>query len=117
MKLVILALILLFLAWVVFRSRKSGAKRGKIIFDRAASLERAGNFEDACFHYAVSARSGYQADLSRRKVKELWDAHGPFLFSDQVQKFKKDNCRDACCGEELEHMTISHIHQWVKEKG
>lgn len=115
MKLVILVLILLFITWLAFRFKKSEVTVGKRIFDRATSLEQGGHFEDACYHYAVSARSGYQADLSRRKVKELWDAHGPFLFSDQIKKFEEKNCRDACCGEGLEHVTISHIHKWIKE--
>ena len=100
----------------MFRFKKSEAKRGRLVFDQAASLEASGNYEDACFHYAVAANAGYQAKLCRKKIKNLWNAHGPFLFSEQLQKLKAEYCPDASCGEGFHHITVSDIHKWVKEK-
>jgi hypothetical protein len=49
----------------LFRFKKSEAKRGKFVFELATSFEESGQYEDACFHYAVAANTGYQTGLCR----------------------------------------------------
>jgi hypothetical protein len=102
--------------WFIIRFKKSETKRGKNVFDEAVSLEESEKFADACFHYAVASNAGYQTEACKRKIRELWRAHGPFDFSEQQKKLQNEFCRDTSCGEGFHHLTVSDIHKWVNEE-
>lgn len=101
--------------WLAFSFRRSEAKRGKLVFNLAASLAESGRHEDACFHYAVAANAGHEPELCRRRIRELWSSYGPFDFSEQLQKIKSESCRYESCGEGFYHITVSDIRRWVGE--
>ena len=110
----------IFVAWLcltpicLFLSR-AGQKGGEALLEAAVSLEQAGEYEEACFRYAVAASRGYQ-EMCRAKIRDLWEAHGPFDFSAQLQKLRSEYCsRCTSCGEGYYHLIVSDIHRWVRE--
>jgi len=93
----------------------SGRKRGRALLDQAISLEEARNYEEACFRYAIAARSGYH-ELCRSKVRALWETYGPFDFSPQLEKLRAEYCcRCTSCGEGYHHLVVSDIQKWLRE--
>ncbi|HXZ54761.1 MAG TPA: hypothetical protein VEH03_04830 [Burkholderiales bacterium] len=110
----------IFVAWLCIMplyllASRSGKGRGEALLDQAISLEEACNYEEACFRYAIAARSGY-LELCRIKVRDLWKEHGPFDFSAQLKTLRADYCRCCTsCGEGFYHLVVSDIHEWIGE--
>jgi hypothetical protein len=104
-----------FLCTLCFLLFRPGAKRREALLEAAASLEGAGEYEEACFRYAAAAGGAYR-EACREKVRDLWKAHGPFGFSAQLQKLRMEYC-SVCtsCGEGYHHLIVSDIHKWVRE--
>ena len=63
-----------------------GRKKSKETYLKALKLEERGESAEACYTYALSARQGASTSDCREKINALWREHGPFDFSDCLQK-------------------------------
>jgi hypothetical protein len=115
MKIAILAAVIVLLILFALRFRSGERKRRERVFGLAMAMEESGDFEDACFHYAVAAEAGYESLLCREKIKTLWNSYGPFDFRRQLDKLKKDYCRDESCGTGYHQITVTCIRDVVGE--
>lgn len=61
-------------------------KKSKETFLRALRFEEKGEPEEACYTYALAAKQGANTKDCREKISNLWHKHGPFVFSDCLQK-------------------------------
>ena len=107
----------IFIAWLcltpIYLARRE--KRREALLEAATLLEEAGEYEEACFRYAAAAGGAY-GEACREKVKDLWEAHGPFDFSAELQKLRAGYCRCCTsCGEGYHHLIVSDIQKWIKE--
>lgn len=68
--------------WFIFLGRK----KSKETYFRALKLEERGEPAEACYTYALAARQGAKTRDCREKINTLWNEHGPFDFSDCLQK-------------------------------
>ncbi len=54
---------------------------------QARQFDRDRKFREACYFYGVALYNGTGArEESRRRIKELWRAHGPFDYADIDQE-------------------------------
>jgi len=96
-------------AWFVWTERS----RGRGVLELATRLEAQGAYEAACFHYAVAANTGVARTHCEERIRSLWEAHGPFLFSDTAEELRAKYCRYESCGEGYHQLTVGDIQRIV----
>ncbi len=106
---IVAAVLFLLVVGIYFWRRK----RAVYVFGLARDMEENGHYEAACFHYAVAANTGHKRAACRGKIKDLWNAYGPFEFRDQLGELEAEYCRDPGCGEGLFRVTVEDIHKLV----
>ena len=96
-------------AWFAWTERR----RGRAVLELAARLEAQGDYEAACFHYAVAATAGVARARCEERIRALWAAHGPFQFSKVAQDQRGSACRYESCGEGHHQLTVSDSRRIV----
>lgn len=91
-------------------------KRGTRVFEEARLRENSGDFEIACYCYAIAASAGHQPRWCEERIRTLWEDHGPFNFREQLFETAKEYCRYESCGEGFHQITVDHIREIVGEK-
>ncbi len=86
-------------------------KRGQKVYSMAVDHENAGEFEEACYLYAIALGAGRNKEMCRRKIRELWQLHGPFDFRNQHDNVVSEYCRDKSCGEGFDRLIVDEIHR------
>ena len=95
--------------WFVWTERR----RGREVLELGARLEAQGAYEAACFHYAVAVNAGVARAHCEARIRELWEAHGPFLFSDTAEELRAKYCSYESCGEGYHQLTVGDIQRIV----
>ncbi|MDT8316795.1 MAG: hypothetical protein RQ824_02250 [bacterium] len=85
-KLKILAILIIIFGLLFIGFLFLGRKKSKKTFSRALQLEDNSSPAEACYTYALAARQGANGKDCRTKIRALWKKHGPFDFSDCLQK-------------------------------
>ncbi len=111
MKLTIIAVLIIIGIIIFLRSER---KRGRNVYDIAESLEKEGDYEAACYHYAIALNAGLNQNNCHDKVSKLWEEHGPFEFKKQLKEAKEEVCRYESCGEGAYTLTVSDIHKIIE---
>ena len=113
---IIAALLIIFgLLFICFIS--IGRKKSKETFLKASSHEENGKAEEACYTYAIAARQGAREKDCREKIKTLWDRHGPFDFSDCLNKAKSEYLGEGeGHGEGYHEGLVDYIRKVVSSK-
>jgi hypothetical protein len=91
------------------------AQRGRSAFDKAAAFEREKDYAGACYYYAISDTAGNERLLCQQKIKTLWNEHGPFDFSEQLENVKDQGWRLTSMGEGYHQGMVAHIQKLVEE--
>ena len=83
----------------------------------AKKYEDEQDYEGACFSYACAYGQGARGKEYKRKIKYLYQEHGPFTFERQLSKLKKEYC-DCCesCGEGYHSIVIKDIQKILNTK-
>ncbi len=105
--LIIVFLVLLF----VTSSRLFGNRKYK----EARVFEGEKKYKDACYKYAIAILNGSLAERDcRKRIKYLWEQHGPFDYADILEQIKKDGDTPERCGAAGHAATMSIIEEVVK---
>jgi hypothetical protein len=97
-------------AWLA----RSERRRAESVLELAARLEAQHAYEAACFHYAVAASAGADRATCETKVRDLWNAHGPFPFADTAEELRAKYCEYESCGEGFHEVTVQDVRRIVE---
>lgn len=85
-KLITLAVLIIIFGLLFIGFLFLARKKSKETFLRALRFEEKNEPVEACYTYALAARQGAKASDCREKIQTLWNTHGPFDFSNCLQK-------------------------------
>jgi hypothetical protein len=94
-------------AWLFVRGERV---RARSVFALAADLESVGEYEAACFHYAVARNAGAPRSACEVNVRRLWSEQGPFTFRALAEDLPSGYCAYESCGEGYHSVTVADIH-------
>lgn len=78
------------------------------MFELAQRLEAQGEYEAACFHYAVARNAGANRSACETRIRALWHEYGPFQFRDIGEELRS-------CGQGYHQLTMGDIDRIVRK--
>jgi len=110
---IILIIFLILVSFLIFKIFEY--HRGKRVFNIASESENEGNFEGACYYYAIAATAGFKTGICNKKLIHLWKSYGPFDFSIQRENIISKHCTYATCGEGFNAIILDYIKSIVDQ--
>jgi hypothetical protein len=108
---VLVGAVLALLAAVISASQR---RRLEKLRKAAAEYERVGQYEDACYHYAMAAGGRVRHPLAD-EVRRLWHDHGPLSFEARGHAMALEYCEhDKSCGEGYHQIVLQDVRKIIK---
>lgn len=98
---------------LIVRLRARERRRAREVFDLATTLEGRGEYESACFHYAVARNAGADPRVCEASIQDLWERKGPFDFASIGATLRATYCRHRSCGEGYHQIIVADIRRLV----
>ena len=96
--------------WAFVRGERG---RRRSVLALASQLEFRGEYEAACFHYAVAGNAGADRSECETKVRALWAQHGPFDFNGPGVDLRSKYCKYESCAKGYHQLTVGEIDRIV----
>ena len=97
--------------WLFVRSERA---RARLVLTSAAYFESVGEYEAACFHYAVASRARAARSECEANVRRLWLERGPFTFEALEEGLRSGYCAYEGCGEGHHSVTVADIRRIIE---
>jgi hypothetical protein len=80
------------LTYLLSLSSRGWSRAMSVMYQKAKSLEEAGEYKEACYQYAntilaACGSTSFQKDAHKR-IRYLWEKFGPFDYNDKAQSIK-----------------------------
>jgi hypothetical protein len=90
--LIVIIIAVCILAYLLSLSSRSWSRTMSTMYQKAKSLEEAGEYKEACYQYAntilaACGSTSFQKD-SHKRIRYLWEKFGPFDYNDKAQSIK-----------------------------
>lgn len=107
-------IIFLFMCLVLFLYWYKGKRKAEKIFSEAIELEQNKEYEEACYVYAIALDSGCKKKKCHKKIRELWQIHGPFDFKKVLGKYGADDLDEKSHGSRNNDSFVDEIQSIIK---
>jgi len=96
----ILIIIVSLICIAMYFLRRSAGKYGMSNYQDAVEYEKHNKYKDACYSYGLAASQGVKIKESKERIEFLVDTHGPFDFSDKLERLTNElSCQHDSCAE------------------
>jgi hypothetical protein len=106
-------IIFLFICLVLFLYWYKEKRKAEKIFSKAIELEQNNEYEEACYVYAIALDSGCKKKKCHKKIRELWQIHGPFDFKKVLDKYGADDLDKKSHGSRYNDFFVEEIQNII----